>query len=96
MLTAGRISYFKQQWGEKSLHGATIILVAHRLDTIIDNDMILVLGDGHVLEYGTPHDLLMRGSYFASMVNDTGKHLRFNTTLLMGLMWCTSIGIISI
>jgi ATP-binding cassette subfamily C (CFTR/MRP) protein 4 len=48
--------------------------VAHRLDTVIDNDYILVLGNGHVLEFGSPADLLEKEhGHFASMVNDTGE-----------------------
>ena len=64
-----------QEAVKKSFDGATIISVAHRLDTIIENDLILVLGDGKVLEYGRPHDLLSRDGNFASMVNDTGKEM---------------------
>ena len=64
-----------QEAVKKSFDGATIISVAHRLDTIIENDLILVLGDGKVLEYGRPHDLLSRDENFASMVNDTGKEM---------------------
>jgi ABC-type multidrug transport system fused ATPase/permease subunit len=33
---------------------ATILSVAHRLDTIMDYDKVLVLGEGKVLEYGSP------------------------------------------
>ncbi len=43
------------------------------LDTVIDYDKILVLGNGKVLEYGSPSDLLMKDGHFASMVNDTGE-----------------------
>jgi len=65
-----------QEAVNKSFDGATILSVAHRLDTIIENDMILVLGDGEVLEYGTPNDLLLGdGGYFASMVDDTGEEM---------------------
>jgi len=57
----------------KSFGGATIISVAHRLDTIIDYDMILVLGNGRILEYGNPHHLLSESSgHFSSLVDDTG------------------------
>ena len=59
----------------KSFPGATIISVAHRLDTIIENDFVLVLGDGKVLEYGTPIDLIGQNGHFASMVNDTGVEM---------------------
>jgi ATP-binding cassette subfamily C (CFTR/MRP) protein 4 len=60
----------------KSLGGATIISVAHRLDTIIDYDMILVLGSGRILEYGNPYDLLNESSgHFTSLVEDTGLEM---------------------
>ena len=56
----------------KSFQESTIISVAHRLETIIENDKILVLGNGQVLEYGTPHDILQENGAFAKMVEDTG------------------------
>jgi ATP-binding cassette subfamily C (CFTR/MRP) protein 4 len=60
----------------KSFTDSTIIAVAHRLDTVIDYDKILVLGSGKVLEYGTPRELLERhDSYFSGMVRDTGPHM---------------------
>ena len=53
---------------------ATIISVAHRLDTVIDYDRILVLGRGKVLEYGSPQELLaMEDGEFSAMVDSTGK-----------------------
>jgi ABC-type multidrug transport system fused ATPase/permease subunit len=42
----------------KSFGGATILMIAHRLQTVMDFDRILVLGDGVVLEYGSPRELL--------------------------------------
>lgn len=60
----------------KSFTEATIIAVAHRLDTVIDYDKILVLGSGKVLEYGSPRELLERDSgHFSSMVRDTGPEM---------------------
>jgi len=57
----------------RSFGFATILAIAHRLDTVIDYDQILVLGDGKVLEYGPPAELLGKeGGVFLSMVNDTG------------------------
>lgn len=38
--------------------GVTVLTVAHRLDTVLGYDKIAVLGDGELLEYGTPSDLL--------------------------------------
>ena len=64
-----------QEAVSKSFQGATIIAVAHRLDTVIGYDKILVLGHGSVLEYGTPHELVEKGGDFASMVLDTGDEM---------------------
>lgn len=38
--------------------GVTVITVAHRLDTVLGYDKIAVLGNGEVLEYGKPNDLI--------------------------------------
>jgi ABC-type multidrug transport system fused ATPase/permease subunit len=59
----------------KTFHDGTILAVAHRLDTVIENDMILVLGAGKVLEFGPPAELIRSGGHFASMVNDTGDDM---------------------
>merc|ERR1712183_249456 len=37
---------------------ATVLTIAHRLNTIINSDMIAVLGYGKLLEYGAPTELL--------------------------------------
>ncbi|OQR87494.1 ATP-binding Cassette (ABC) Superfamily [Achlya hypogyna] len=36
----------------------TLLVIAHRLDTILDSDRILVMDRGSVQEYGAPHELL--------------------------------------
>lgn len=45
----------------------TIITVAHRLDTIMDSDMVAVLDNGRLVEYGPPQELLRKESLFKSM-----------------------------
>ena len=40
--------------------GVSVITVAHRLDTVIGYDRIAVLGDGEVLEYGPPNELILK------------------------------------
>jgi ABC-type multidrug transport system fused ATPase/permease subunit len=56
----------------KAFHEGTILAVAHRLDTVIDHDFILVLGGGKVLEYGSPAELIEMNGHFAHMIADTG------------------------
>ena len=42
----------------REFSGATVIVVAHRLGTVIDSDLILVLERGSLVEFGAPEDLL--------------------------------------
>lgn len=65
-----------QQTLREKFSGATIISVAHRLDTIIDYDKILVLGGGKVLEFGTPLDLISKTEgHFLAMIRNTGDEM---------------------
>jgi ATP-binding cassette, subfamily C (CFTR/MRP), member 4 len=57
----------------ESFGDATIIAVAHRLDTVIEHDYILVLGQGKVVEFGSPAELLRSAGAFSKMVDDTGE-----------------------
>ncbi|XP_015382572.2 ABC transporter C family member 12 isoform X2 [Citrus sinensis] len=51
----------------------SMLIIAHRLNTIIDCDRILVLDAGQVLEHDTPEALLLReDSAFSRMVQSTG------------------------
>ncbi|EAR81028.1 ABC transporter family protein (macronuclear) [Tetrahymena thermophila SB210] len=53
---------------------STVITVAHRLNTIADYDMVIVMDKGKVIESGDPYILLQQdSSYFKAMVNHTGK-----------------------
>ncbi|XP_071961323.1 ATP-binding cassette sub-family C member 9-like [Antedon mediterranea] len=46
----------------------TVLTIAHRVATILDSDVIVVLSDGKVIEYDSPDRLLQRNSVFASLV----------------------------
>ncbi|XP_071960141.1 ATP-binding cassette sub-family C member 9-like [Antedon mediterranea] len=46
----------------------TVLTIAHRVSTILDSDIIVVLSDGKVIEYDSPDRLLQRNSEFASLV----------------------------
>ena len=49
----------------KLMKGRTSFIIAHRLSTIQDADMILVLVDGDIVEYGNHQDLMTRkGKYY--------------------------------
>ena len=50
---------------------ATIICVAHRIKTIRDSDMIVVLARGAVAEVGAPDDLISRRGAFYDMLQAT-------------------------
>jgi len=53
--------------------GVTTITIAHRINTIMDSDMVLVMDQGKVAEYDTPANLLAKpDSVFASLVNEAG------------------------
>ncbi|KAH9480784.1 ATP-binding cassette transporter abc4 [Psilocybe cubensis] len=53
--------------------GVTVITVAHRLQTIMDADVIMVLDEGHIIEFDSPKALLHKeGSKFKGMVDESG------------------------
>jgi ATP-binding cassette subfamily B protein len=48
-----------------TMKGRTTFMIAHRLSTVVNADMILVMKDGKVIESGNHHELLnQRGYYF--------------------------------
>lgn len=47
--------------------------MAHKLDTILDFDKVVVMNKGQLVEYGRPHQLLERqGSWFKSLYEEVG------------------------
>lgn len=64
----------------------TMLIIAHRLNTIIDSDRILVLDAGRVVEMDTPQNLIMNeSSMFAGMVRSTGPaNARYLQRIAMG------------
>ncbi|KAI1266691.1 ABC transporter-like protein [Xylariaceae sp. FL1019] len=52
---------------ERTKSNRTMIVIAHRLATVQNADVIFVLGDGHVLEKGTHEELLQKRGVYSSM-----------------------------
>ncbi len=56
------------------LKNATIVTVAHRLRTIADSDIIVVVNSGTLAEYGKPLELLKKqDSLFHSLVQESNE-----------------------
>ncbi len=54
---------------QKMMQGRTSFIVAHRLSTIRDADVILVMRDGHIVEQGSHQELLQKGGFYAELYN---------------------------
>ena len=50
----------------------TIITIAHRINTILDSDRIIVLKAGEVAEFDTPRNLVERRGLFYELVKESG------------------------
>lgn len=53
----------------KMMNGRTSFIVAHRLSTIREADIILVMKDGHIIEQGNHEELLQKGGFYANLYN---------------------------
>ena len=50
---------------EQFRHSKTILVIAHRLSSVMNADRIIFLEDGQVEEVGTHHELIERGGLYA-------------------------------
>ena len=56
---------------ERTAKGRTVLVVAHRLATVQNADIIFVFGEGGIIEQGNHHSLLRkRGAYFQMVSSD--------------------------
>ncbi|XP_062343792.1 ATP-binding cassette sub-family C member 4 isoform X4 [Cinclus cinclus] len=69
-----RTDEFIQKTIRETFAHCTVLTIAHRLNTIIDSDRIMVLDAGRLKEYGEPYILLQeQDSLFYKMVQQVGK-----------------------
>ncbi|KAI3839548.1 hypothetical protein MKX03_028568 [Papaver bracteatum] len=60
----------------------TVITVAHRIPTVMDNTMVLALSDGKIIEYDEPLKLMKDdGSLFAQLVKEYWSHIHYAESL---------------
>ena len=56
------------------MQGRTTFIVAHRLSTIREADVILVMKDGHIIEQGNHQTLLAKGGFYANLYESQFAH----------------------
>ena len=54
---------------QRMMEGRTSFVVAHRLSTIREADVILVMKDGHIIEQGNHEELLRKNGFYAKLYN---------------------------
>jgi len=59
------------------LAGKTVLVIAHRMRTVAGADHIVVLENGHVVEQGTPAELMERGGLYRRMVELQSESARW-------------------
>lgn len=60
----------------KMMQGRTSFIVAHRLSTIQEADVILVMKDGRIIEQGSHKELLSKGGFYAELYNSQFLHTK--------------------
>eukprot|EP00759_Apiculatamorpha_spiralis_P001852 PhF_6_TR10612/c0_g1_i1/m.17118 len=62
-----------QETIQKEFKGRTILVIAHRIQTVLDANRILVLDHGEVSEFGTPAELVQGNGIFRSFIDQYGS-----------------------
>lgn len=54
---------------QSMMQGRTSFIVAHRLSTVRNADVLLVMKDGHIIEQGTHDELLLKNGFYSKLYN---------------------------
>ena len=57
----------------KLFSGKTVLIIAHRLNTIVNADKIIVMKDGKIEESGNHHDLILKNGYYKKLLDAHGE-----------------------
>ena len=57
--------------------GKTVIIIAHRLSSVVDADKTFVLKDGEIVEVGTHKELVEKDGLYAHMWNEYNKSVKW-------------------
>lgn len=60
--------------------GRTVIMIAHRLSTVVGADKIIVLDEGHIVEQGTHAELVSAKGLYARMWADYNQAVQWKIT----------------
>ncbi|KAJ2321823.1 hypothetical protein GGI00_006009, partial [Coemansia sp. RSA 2681] len=60
-----------QELIRKEFNDCTVLTIAHRLETIMNSDRIIVMDKGAIAEVGTPQELLAKDGMFAQLVKNS-------------------------
>ena len=64
----------------KLMKGRTVIMIAHRLSTVVGADKIIVLNEGKIVEQGRHQDLVKADGLYAKMWADYNKAIKWKIT----------------
>ena len=76
--------YLIQKALEKLLKGKTVLLIAHRLSTVVSANQICVLKQGKIVESGTHEQLLSKEGVYADMFKEYSNSISWKIGIYTG------------